>query len=190
MCFGLHHAESLHDEAHNLQQHSWWELWPVPLLTQLSQRVIGRTEELGRPADLPVLLQGEGQWLWEFGLTVLLQTAHLDNKRRTDVPKRCWTEIITVTFVEATIDMLRPITVVMSRGGACRCWRVNGPTSWLRTVSVSGLQVVRRAGTPSGRAAQQRKRSNEELLLILDPSYMNGSAVSPASYVHMQLFCI
>lgn len=58
---GLHQAESLHDEAQNLQQHSWWELWPVPLLTQLSQRVIGQTEELGRPADLPFLLQGEGQ---------------------------------------------------------------------------------------------------------------------------------
>ena len=77
-CLRAHQAESRHDEAQNLQQHCW-ELWSVPPLTQLSQRVVGGTEELGRPAELPVLLQGAGQGLWEFGLAVLLQTADLEN---------------------------------------------------------------------------------------------------------------
>ncbi len=82
-----------------------------------------------------------------------------ETERRTDVTKCCCTEIITVTSVDASIYMLLPITMVMLGGGACRCGWVNGPTSWLRTVSVSGLQLVRRAGTPSGRAAQTERET-------------------------------
>ena len=82
MYFGLHQAESLHNETHKLQQQFWWELWSVPLISQLCQRLIGQTEELSRPAELSSLLQGGRQRLWEFDLSFLLQTVHLDNKTR------------------------------------------------------------------------------------------------------------
>lgn len=36
---------------------------------------------------------------------------------------------------------------------------------------------------------KQKEKHYEELLLIMDPSYMNGSAVSPAGCVHVQWCC-